>query len=94
LLGHSALIANACREASESEVVVAAVDWEDMRFAGVWIIPTAEVASRVLGLEGSGWSMIFDPGTTKTEAEERALQMARLAFRRWEALQRWSSRHG
>ncbi|HZU12425.1 MAG TPA: hypothetical protein VFB58_06265 [Chloroflexota bacterium] len=89
----AAVIARACEEASPREVVVAVVDWEDMIFTGCHIVPTAELQVRVPDLEGRGYALIVAPGTRRAEIEERALEMAHLAFRRWEALTRWTSRH-
>jgi hypothetical protein len=90
---HAATIAQACQEAAADDAVVAVVDWDDMVFAGVWIVARMDVQVQVLKLERSGWALIFPPATTKEAVEERALHLARLAFRRWEALQRWTSRH-
>jgi len=85
-------IALACADASPGEVVVATVDHEDMVFGGLWTIPTEEVVRRVPELEAGGWALLFSPGTTREEIEERSLRMARLAFARWEAMRRWASR--
>ncbi|HEU5228317.1 MAG TPA: hypothetical protein VFU49_10955 [Ktedonobacteraceae bacterium] len=39
-----------------------------------------------------GWSFTFSPKTSLAQIEERCLEFMRIAFRRWEAMQRWSSR--
>lgn len=86
------VIAAACADASAGEVVVATVDYENMEFGGVWTISVDEVVQRVPELEAGGWALIFSPGTTREDIEERSLQVARLAFARWEAMRRWASR--
>jgi hypothetical protein len=87
------MIASICAEAGGGEVVVAAVDRDDMVLAGVWTLSVAEIARRVPDLEAGGWVLIFRPGTRVEQIEKRCLQMARLAYARWEAMMKWSSRH-
>lgn len=85
-------IAYACSEASEDEVVVAVIT-VDMAFGGIWTIPRGDIRDRVPALEAGGWSLILSPDTGREEVEERALGLARLAFKRWEALRRYASKH-
>jgi hypothetical protein len=91
---HAPAIAHACLEASPSEVVVAVVDQRKMLFAGIWIIPRGQILDRIAPLDNGDWSLLFTPGTSRPEIEERALGMARLAFRRWEVMRRWIGRRG
>jgi hypothetical protein len=86
-------IATICAEADVGDVVVAAVDRDDMVLTGVWSVSITEIARRVPDLEAGGWVLIFRPGTSVPQIEERCLQMARLAYARWEAMMKWSSRH-
>jgi hypothetical protein len=89
--GQALAIATACAEAGPEEIVVAAVT-EDMGFAGIWTIAKQSLLRHVEGLDG-GWSMTFSAGTTVEDVEERALQLARLSFAKWEAMRKWESRH-
>lgn len=86
-------IARACADASAGEVVVTTVDYENMEFGGVWTISLNEVTHKVPELEAGGWALIFAPGTSREEVEKRCLQLARLAFARWQVMRRWASRH-
>jgi hypothetical protein len=85
-------IAAACADASDGELVVAIVS-QDHAFRGVWTIPRTELARHVLANEDGGWSLVYSPGTTIEDVEERCLKLARSAFARWEAIRRWSSKH-
>jgi hypothetical protein len=85
-------IALACTDASPDEVVVAVVN-EDMGFAGIWTVPLDALQEQVPEMGQGGWSMIFSPGTSVEDIEDRSLRLARLAFARWEAMRRWVSKH-
>ena len=85
-------VARACAEAREGQVIVALVEC-DLTFGGVWTIPLEELRERVPRMAPGGWSLTFAPGTRRDEIEQRCLELARLAFRRWEAVRRWASRH-
>lgn len=89
---NAAVIARACEEASANEVVVAVVDWDDMSFAGCHLVPKEDLRSLVPELEGGGYALILSPATGRGAIQERALEMARLAFRRWEGLMAWQSK--
>lgn len=84
-------IAAACRNAAPHELVVAVVG-QNLTLAGVWTFPKTELTVRVPGLDMGGWTVVFSPGTPKSEVEERAQSLARSAFKRWEALRRWDSK--
>lgn len=85
-------IAAACGEAAGDEIVVATVD-RRFTLAGVWTMLRAELTQRVPALDNGGWTLVFSPGADRAEVEERCLQLARSAFKRWEALRRWDSKH-
>jgi hypothetical protein len=85
-------IARICTGARAGQVVVAVVE-PDGVFGGAWPIERAEVSDRLGPLEDGGWTLLFDAGTGVAEIEERSMTMARLAFRRWEAMRRWAARH-
>lgn len=85
-------IAAVCREASSGELVVAVVT-PDHALRGVWTISRAQLAAHVNEYEDGGWAVVFSPGASLGEIEERCLKLARLAFARWEALRYWSSAH-
>jgi hypothetical protein len=91
---NAAAIAHACVEAGDGEVVVAVVEREGMSFVGCWIVPREEIPVQVARLDRGDWSLLFSPGADRDEVEERALQIARLAFRRWEVALRWMARTG
>jgi hypothetical protein len=85
-------IAAACADASNGEVVLAIVS-QDHAFRGIWTIPRETLAEHVAAYEDGGWSLVFSPGVGIDEIEERCMKLARLAFARWEAIRRWSSKH-
>ncbi len=85
-------IARACGEAHSDEVVVAVVERNGV-FGGAWPIPRAQLGERIAALDDGGWTLVFAPGTLLAEVEARCLELARLAFRRWEALRRWAGKN-
>jgi hypothetical protein len=89
---HATAIVEACGAAAPDEVVVAGVD-RFLTFAGVSIIPLAELHTRVSQVEDSGWALVFSPRSVLPEIEERCMDLARRSFKRWEALRRWESKH-
>ncbi|GAC1660301.1 MAG: hypothetical protein NVS9B9_21740 [Ktedonobacteraceae bacterium] len=79
--------------AREDELVIAAVH-EDLSFAGAWAIARENLAQQVLETEDNGgWSLIFSPNISDHQIEERCNELTRIAHKRWEAMQRWASRH-
>lgn len=89
---HAVVIARSCAGARSDEVVLAGVD-RFLSFSGAWAIERAQLVVRVAEFDPGGWTLVFSPGTELREVEERSLELARHAFRRWEALRRWSSKH-
>jgi hypothetical protein len=87
------VIARACAEVVYGEVAVAVVDRRDMVFEGVWTVRVSTISDRVAEIEQDGWALIFGPGTSLQEVEQRALEMARLAYSRWETMRRWASKN-
>lgn len=81
-------IAHVCGETGPANIVVAVFDRRDMTLDGIWTVPRAEFALRVPELENGGWAFTFSSGTPAASIKERALTTARLAFRRWTAMQR------
>ena len=84
-------IASVCSDIPADHVALAVVD-RDMAFAGVWVVPLSNLTVEVPRLAGDGWSIVVSPGTDTADIEDRALRLARLAFRRWEAMRRWVSK--
>ncbi len=79
-------------EAASDQLVVAVVE-EDGTFGGAWPVALREVAARLGPLEAGGWMLTFAAQTPEAEVRARALEMARLAFRRWVALRKWVAQH-
>jgi len=90
---HVWAIGRATAGARRDEIVVATVEG-DLTFGGVWTISRDDLLSQVPLLEGSGWSLLFSSKTPVAEIEERCTQFARIASRRWQAMQRWVERQG
>ena len=89
---HAVVIARSCAGAQPDEVVLAGVD-RFLSFSGAWPVERAQLTVRMAEFDPGGWTLVFSPGTELREVEERSLELARHAFRRWEALRRWSSKH-
>ncbi len=71
VLGEQAqVIARACADAGDSEVILAAVD-PDLTFGGVWTIPVEQLSARATPDEAGGWSLLFSPGTSVEEIAAR-----------------------
>lgn len=90
---HAPEIALACKAASREETVVAAVRG-DFSFSGVWTVKTTHLRGLVTEVEEEGgWTLLFGSQNSVSEVETRCVEMARLAFARWETMRRWISRH-
>jgi hypothetical protein len=89
---HADVIARSCALASADETVLAGVD-RFLSFSGAWSVRRSQLVERAAEFDQSGWTLVFSPGTELREVEERSMELARHAFRRWEALRRWSSKH-
>ena len=82
----------ATMDAREDEVVIAVIQ-RDLSFGGVWTVTRDQLARQMPLVEDKGgWSFTFSPNTSLAQIEERCLEFMRIAFRRWEAMQRWSIR--
>jgi hypothetical protein len=90
---HIWAIGRATAGARRDEIVVATVEG-DLTFGGVWTISRDDLLRQVPLLEGSGWSLLFSSKTPVAEIEERCMQFARIASRKWELMQRWVERQG
>ena len=56
-------------------------------------IAREDLTRQVLRVEDEGgWSLIFSLDTSIIQVEERCSELARIARKRWEAMQRWASR--
>lgn len=87
------VILRATAEARDDEIVVVLVQ-KDLSFGGVWTLAREDMVRQVLLLEDEGgWSLTFSPNTSFTRIEERCNELASIARRRWEAMQRWVSRN-
>jgi hypothetical protein len=75
-------------ELPDDHVLVAVVDAEH-RFAGTHAVAQSDLVMRVPELEtAGGWSMVFSQTTTESEVRRRADEMARIARRRAEMIDR------
>lgn len=87
------VIEHATAQARGDEIVVAVIQ-HDLSFGGVWTLAREDMAQQVLVVEDEGgWSLIFSPHTSLSQIEQRCSALTGLAQRRWEAMQRWVSRH-
>ena len=86
-------ISHATPDAREDEIIVAVIQ-HDLKFGGAWIIARENLITQVSLVEDKGgWSFIFSPHTSVAQVEERCLEFMRIAFRRWQVMQHWTSRY-
>ncbi len=85
-------ITTACANATEAELVLAAVS-QDHAFRGIWTIPRSDLTALATDLEDGGWTIVFSPGADAADIEDRCLKLASTAFDRWKAIRRWVSAH-
>lgn len=91
--GKARAIERTTADARADEIVVAVVQ-KDLSFGGVWTLAREDMARQVLLVEDEGgWSLTFSANTSVAQVEERCSELARIALRRWEVMQRWVSRH-
>ena len=88
---HAATIARSAAAGSDEDVL-AGVD-RFLSFSGAWPVHRSQLIDRAAEFDEGGWTLVFSPGTDLRQVEERSLELARHAFRRWEVLRRWSSKH-
>lgn len=70
---------------------VLAVVRPDLRSA-VYVLPTSELAPRQPELEGAGWSLVFEAGSSGEAIDRALLRSSRLAEQRRDALFRYAGR--
>lgn len=93
LRGQAEAICRATDDAREGEIVIAVVQ-RDLNFGGAWIVARESLVRQLSLLEDQGgWSFTFSPHTSLAQIEERCLEFTRVAFKRWQAMERWSSKH-
>lgn len=89
----AAIVEHATSNARSDEVVVAVI-CNDLSFGGVWTLARENLMRQVLVVEDEGgWSLSFSPDTSATHVEQRCDELARIAQRRAEAMQRWLRSH-
>lgn len=89
----AAVIERATNDARIDEVIVAVVR-PDLSFGGVWTLAREDMSRQVLIVEDEGgWSLLFAPNTSIAQVEQRCDELAGIARRRGEIMQRWASRH-
>jgi hypothetical protein len=82
----------ATSRASRDACVVAVVK-PDLSYAGTWTIPLKDLTTHLPEVEAEqGWALTFPASTSVAEVEDHCLHLARLSFKRWEAMQRYASR--
>ena len=91
LAARAPTVAHVCAEAEPDGIVVAVIN-PDGVFGGAWAIPRAHLYERASRLPSGGWSLTFAPQTTAEEIVARCGELARLARRRWELMQRVGGR--
>lgn len=90
-LQHAPVVAQACADASDGEIVVALVG-HDNTFLGVHVVPIMRLYSTVMEYGAESWSLIFSAGTGILEIEMRCKQMKKYAEARYRLARRISQR--
>lgn len=88
---HAEVIVAALPELPDGHVLVAVVDGGH-EFAGTHHVATDDIVARVPELEGTGWAMVFAPGSEVADVRRRTDEMATLARRRAEMITRIRTR--
>jgi hypothetical protein len=88
---HAEVIVAALPDVPEGHVLVAVVD-ESHAFAGTHSVAKDDIVARVPELEGTGWAMVFAPGSKVADVQRRTDEMATLARRRAEMITRIRTR--
>ena len=88
---HAEIIVAALPELPEGHVLVAVVD-ATHEFIGTHHVATDEIVARVPELEGTGWAMVFAPGSQLANVRRRTDEMGTLARRRAEMITRIRTR--
>ncbi|SHF99281.1 hypothetical protein SAMN05443575_1069 [Jatrophihabitans endophyticus] len=91
---HAEHIVAALPDVPDGHVLVAVVD-DGHEFAGTHHVAQTDIVERVPELEaGTGWAMVFTPGTDASEIRRRTDEMGTLARRRAEMITRILARRG
>ena len=88
---HAERIVAALPDVPEGHVLVAVVD-DAHEFSGTHHVANNDIVARVPELEGTGWAMVFAPGTAVEEVRRRSDEMGTLARRRAEMITRIRTR--
>lgn len=89
---HAEVIVAALPDVPEGHVLVAVVD-DGHAFSGTHHVAQDEIVERVPELEaGTGWAMVFTPGTDVAGVRRRTDEMGSLARRRAEMITRITAR--
>ena len=87
------IIERATYDARADEVIVAVV-LPDLSFGGIWTLAREDMTRQVFVVEDEGgWSLLFSPNTSIARVEERCNELAKIAQKRGEVMQKWISRH-
>ncbi len=87
------VIERATHDAHADEVIVAVVQ-ADLSFGGVWTLAREDMSRQIFVVEDEGgWSLIFSPKTPVAQIEKRCDELAGIARRRGEAMERWIRKH-
>ena len=93
LRAKAGVIERATSDARADEMVVAVVR-PDLSFGGVWTLARADLSNQIFIVEDEGgWSLLFSPHTSLTQVEQRCDELARIAQKRGEVMQRWINQH-
>lgn len=87
------IIERVTNDARADEVIVAVVR-PDLSFGGVWTLAREDMTRQIFVVEDEGgWSLLFSPNTSIAQVEERCNELAMIAQKRGEVMQKWISRH-
>ena len=75
----------------DGHVLVAVVD-DALVFSGTHHVAKDDIVARVPELEGTGWAMVFAPGSEVSDVRRRTEEMGSLARRRAEMITRIRTR--
>lgn len=84
---HADAIVAALAETQDGHVVVGVVN-EEHEFTGTHHVEDDTVVERIPQLEGTGWAMVFPPGTTREDIARRTAELADINRQRIAAIDR------
>jgi hypothetical protein len=88
---HAEVIAAALPDVPDAHVLVAVVD-DAHEFTGTHHVPTDSLVERVPELEGTGWAMVFPPGSTRADIQRRTRELVEINEARIAAIDRINAR--